>query len=169
MRWLHEEFQPGLKSQSTYPGWKLIAITWRISTRAENIDLKGNFSPGWKSRREWIETFCFSPGWTRSHEKFSARLGLIPACLDRAGPSPRLSGLKLFPCNRNYFLLGLWPHGWDIGKTDSCVLYGKVGWRTCVVLQHRCYHMSLKKFCKVWVAITLTSQSVSTWKKWVDI
>ena len=30
------------------------------------------------------------------HEKFSARLGGIPACQDRAGTSARLSGLKLF-------------------------------------------------------------------------
>ena len=37
-------------------------------------------------------------------------LGGILACLDRAGTSPRLSGLKLFPYNRNYFLIELRPH-----------------------------------------------------------
>ena len=53
--WLHEDFQPGLKSQPTYPGWKLFAMTWRISAWAEIIVYKENFSPGLKSRREWME------------------------------------------------------------------------------------------------------------------
>ena len=92
-----------------------VVITWGISARAEIsahtagvkiiCDYMENFSPGWNYciQRECLKiekrmngNYCFSPGWTRLHEKFSAQLGGILACLDRAGNSSRLSGLKLF-------------------------------------------------------------------------
>ena len=39
-------FNTWLKSQSTQLGWKLFAITWRISALVEVIVYKENFSPG---------------------------------------------------------------------------------------------------------------------------
>ena len=40
----------------------------------------------------------------------------------------------------------------------SYTLYGKMVWSTYVVLQHRPHHISLKKFYKVRVVITIKSK-----------
>ena len=88
--WLHGEFQPGLK----------FLYTKRISVRVGNRE--GN---------EW--KLLFQPALnTITWEIF------IPVWRDPGWNTSRLSGLKLHSCNRNYFLIGPWPHGWDIGKTD---------------------------------------------------
>ena len=83
----------------------LIAVTWRISPRAENSDYKENLSRGWKSEREWMGTLL--------------QLNTINYMIRLGGMGSRLAytGLELhpgywgwnFPCNRNYLLLGCRP------------------------------------------------------------
>ena len=101
--WLHQEFQPTYKVAEV----KIICDYMDNFSPGWNYCIQREFQPGLKIKKRINGNDCFSPGWIRLHEKCLAQLGGIPACLYQAGTSPRQSGLKLFPYNRNKFLTGL--------------------------------------------------------------